>query len=309
MYISRLVALIAWMICAATLHAGQIVVVVLDDSGSMGDRMRSNPGTTKMAAAKTALVQILQQLPEDAQVGVILLNGTVNNDSWVVPLGPVDQASMSATMASLQASGGTPLGAFMKSGADALLAKRDKERYGTYRLLIVTDGEANDGNLVDQYLPNILARGLSVDVIGVDMAENHSLATRVNTYRSADDPASLTRAISEVFAESVDNNADTAESDFEIIQALPDEVAATVLSLLATVGNAPIGTQASVVSGSAPSGDTGGANRGFPPPNARTVPSVPPRQRPDKPRVSWFVYVVIFIILLQVVKVFKRLRR
>ncbi len=48
----------------------------------------------------------------------------------------------------------------MKMAADALLELRDRQRYGTYKLLIVTDGEATDGHLVEQYLPEIQAAGL-----------------------------------------------------------------------------------------------------------------------------------------------------
>jgi len=47
--------------------------------------------------------------------------------------------------------GRTPLGQYMKIGADALLAKKEKQHnYGSYRLLVVTDGEASDQRAVDK---------------------------------------------------------------------------------------------------------------------------------------------------------------
>lgn len=229
------------LLVASSAWSGQNVVVVLDDSGSMQARMRSNRRTPKMEAAKGALIEVLRQLPPQSQVGVVRLNPRRGQPAWIVPLGPVDQTQMSSAIARVQASGGTPLGRYMKVGADALLQLRQREHYGTYRLLIVTDGEANDRSLVEAYLPDILSRGITVDVIGVDMRAAHSLATKVHSYRRADDPASLTRAIREVFAESSGGNSDTGQSDFELLAGLPDEVAAAALAALTDSGNYPIG--------------------------------------------------------------------
>jgi hypothetical protein len=120
-----------------------------------------------------------------------------------------------------------------------LLEARKQQIYGTYRLLVVTDGEANDPNLVDAYLPDIQSRGLIMDVIGVDMGSDHSLATRVSNYRRADDDSALQQAISEVFAETSTNNQDS-EADFEMLAALPDEFASGALKALAASGNEPI---------------------------------------------------------------------
>ncbi len=148
--------------------ADQYVVVVLDDSGSMNQRMKGMR-QGKMEIAKAALLSVLAGVPEDAEVGVLALNSIADRRHWIVPLGPVDRSSLDRSISSIGANGGTPLGAAMKEAADALLAKRDKQVYGTYRLLIVTDGEAGDQELVDAYLPAIKARGLITDVIGVDM--------------------------------------------------------------------------------------------------------------------------------------------
>lgn len=234
-------ALVGVLLAAPCLWAGQNVVVVLDDSGSMGMRMRSDPATQKMDAAKHALIEVLERLPADTQVGVVALNQGAGDRAWIVPLGRIDQASMRSAVEGIRHAGGTPLGRFMKIGADALLALRERERYGTYRLLIVTDGEASDPDLVERYLPDILSRGITVDVIGVDMESDHSLATKVHSYRRADDPESLTRAISEVFAESVEDGRDTGESDFEMVAGIPSELAAAALAALAQSGNHPIG--------------------------------------------------------------------
>ena len=152
--------------------ADQNVVVILDDSGSMGNAMRS-VRKSRMDAAKDALLQVLRDLPDDAVVGVIALNTRVSGSNWVIPLGPIDKSRIEQQVSQISARGGTPLGAAMRLGADALLEARDKQAYGTYRLLIVTDGEATDPALVRRYLPVIISRSLVTDVIGVDMSSNH----------------------------------------------------------------------------------------------------------------------------------------
>ena len=221
--------------------AGQNVVVVLDDSGSMGDKMRRKGGTTKIAAAKSALVSVLETLPNDARVGVVTLNGS---PAWAVPFGPVDMESTRRAIMGIRARGGTPLGRFMKVGGDALLEARKQDHYGSYRLLIVTDGEAGDRRLVKRYLPDILARGLTVDVIGVDMADRHSLATQVHSYRRADDPNMLATAVREVFAETSATATDAGQSDFDLLEAIPSECASAALLALSETGNHPIGESA-----------------------------------------------------------------
>lgn len=232
----------AFLFAAVLSAADQNVVVVLDDSGSMDEGMRGR--IRKMDAAKGALLSVLENLPDEAHVGVLALNSRVKGSPWIAPLGPVDRALIKQQIGSVRAGGATPLGAAMKEAADALLEKRKKDVYGDYRLLIVTDGEAGDQQLVDQYLPAIKARGLITDVIGVNMKGDHSLATQVNTYRRADDPDSLAQAIAEVFAETSDDSGDAGESDYDLLSGLPDEVAAAALVSLSATDNQPIGEDA-----------------------------------------------------------------
>ena len=165
----------------------------------------------------------------------------------------------SAAIEPVQPDSSTPLGERLKTASDALLALRQKERYGSYRLLVVTDGEATDRETMEAFLPDILSRGIWVDVIGVEMAGDHSLATKVQTYRRADDPASLEQAVSEVFAESTGSAGDADQSDFEVIAPLPDDVAAAALQALSASGNEPIGQRVS------PAGEV--ASAGNVPPN------------------------------------------
>jgi uncharacterized protein YegL len=219
-------------------HAADHVVIILDDSGSMNEAMAGN--IRKMDAAKRALVKVVEQIPDTTNVGILLLNGARANNHWLVPLGALDKKNATIKVNSIGANGGTPLGEAMRIASDQLLQARNKSVYGTYRLIVVTDGEATDKVLLDQYLPDILSRGLIVDAIGVNMAGNHSLATQVHSYRRADDEAALSNAIVEILAESSGDNSGSSDSDFELLNALNDVDAGEILKALAKPNNDPV---------------------------------------------------------------------
>ena len=214
------------------------VVVVVDASGSMGANM-AGTGRDRMSVAKDALKQVLDQIPDTTHVGILVFP----SGNWVYPLGPRKESMLAGAIDSIQAGGGTPLGDYMKRGADVLLdARRKQFGYGTYRLLVVTDGEAGDRGKVEAFTPDIISRGITIDCIGVEMASRHTLATKVHSYRNANDPESLRQAISEVFAEVASGDASqTGEDAFELIADLPEATASAMLKSLSTSGNQPIG--------------------------------------------------------------------
>jgi hypothetical protein len=224
------------------------VVVVVDASGSMGAPMG---GSTRMSVAKDALKQVLEQIPDTTHVGILVFP----RGNWVYPLGPRKESMLAGAIDSIQSGGGTPLGDYIKRGADALLKARRKQfGYGTYRLLVVTDGEASDREKVEAFTPDIISRGITIDCIGVEMASRHTLATKVHSYRNANDPESLKQAISEVFAEVASGDAGPGgENAFELIADLPEATASAMLKSLSTSGNQPIGEVPSMRAADPPS--------------------------------------------------------
>ena len=224
-----------WMLLVGIVLAEQKVVVVVDDSGSMDDRMRGER-VRKIDAAKRSLSVVLEKLPADARLGVLALN-----NGWLMPLQQIDRSQIQQRVDQLRARGGTPLGTRMKEATNELLKLRAKEVYGDYRLLVVTDGEAGDQDVLEAALPDIMSRGILVDVIGVDMDSEHSLATFVHNYRRADDPRSLEEALSSSLAESDQLDSVAGDSDFELLEAFPIELAPVVLSALTSPRNNPIG--------------------------------------------------------------------
>ena len=218
------------------------VVIILDASGSMRQPM---PGSSldKMTAAKAALREVLGTVPETTHIGLLVFSARNLSDPWAYPLGPRREQQLMAAIDLPAPYGGTPLGEYMKIGADRLLeARAEQYGYGTYRLLIVTDGEATDDRLVRNYGVDILSRGVLMDVIGVDMKAEHTLAAMAHSYRSADDPESLVRAIRETFAEvSGDEGSLSMEESFDLIGPLPAAMAESMLQALSVSGNEPIG--------------------------------------------------------------------
>ncbi len=234
-----------------TTSANDVVVVVLDDSGSMKESMRTGQGKmSRIEAARQALRSVVDSLPENTQLGILLLNGAKANDHWVLALGKIDKQAAKGKIERIEAKGGTPLGRAMQKGMNELLQVRAKQRYGNYRLIVVTDGEATDADVLASYFPDMISRGISIDVIGVDMREAHSLSQRAHSYRKASDPESFQRALQEVFAETASSD---GGEDFAMIDPLTEELAREALAALGGSNNNEISNLPLPVSDGIPS--------------------------------------------------------
>ncbi len=286
------------------------VVIVLDASGSMNQRMRGS-GVQKIKAAKAALKSVLRNVPETTYIGLLVFSAKNLRSDWVYPLGPREEERLWEAIDRPIPESGTPLGEYIKMGADRLLEARAQQYgYGTYRLLIVTDGDANDPELVDRYTPEVLARGILVDVIGVDMKTDHTLASMAHSYRRANDPDSLERAIREVFAELSSDAANFSMKEaFELIAPLPVECAEAALQALSISGNRPIGENARPPSGyreqpaNAGAASSQGQNAQPPSPPAPTSAGDKPSRSPNL-LLPGIVFLLFFLVIAK--KLFRR---
>ncbi len=300
-----LVAYLPFRLSAEDIYSDNIVII-LDGSGSMGDTMKSRPGSSKMAIAKQALKKVSELVPNETKIGLLVFekHSVPGQYQWNYPLGTLERANLAKAIDKVEAGGGTPLGEYIKVGADRLLEERKKQYgYGSYRLLIVTDGEATDYQLMEQYVPDVIARGITMDVIGVDMADMHTLSKKAHSYRRADDPESLRKALSEVISEisgNVSGNAlaDTDEA-FEILKPIPDEMALNMIESLAKSGSDPIG---SVQVSAEPPSDTGAA--AAQPQNQPTAPSPgkPVQNTSGNCGSGLFVFLIIILAMISIFK-------
>ncbi len=277
-------------------QTGKVVVIVLDDSGSMNKAMAGNE--PKMVVAKRAINRVIETLPPSTQLGILLMNGASSAKGWLVPLGPLDVAEASRKVEATVADGGTPLGASMKRGLDELLKLRDQRPYGDYRLLVVTDGEASDADILQRNLPSIVSRGVVLDVIGVDMQADHSLAKRSHSYRRANDEQSFEKALKEVFAESTADDNMSGQAGFDLIAALPDEMASE--SLQALRESVQVSLAKSNTGGDskqAGAGSSSGSNVQSGTQNATHAPMNPPVENTSGPSKFFFIVIVIVIFM------------
>lgn len=244
-------SLLAALAITSAVAADDYIVVVFDTSGSMNDYMRSAQ-KSRMDVAKEAMISVFGKVPPTTKVGVLTFNG------WAYELGPVVQPALIKAFHECTAEGSTPLYRHIKVGADRLLTERAKNlNVGFYKLLVVTDGEADrpdaalnkdstypDGSTKPGYLQDIINRGIVVDAIGLDMRSDHSLKTAINgSYMRGDDLKSVTSSLRKSVAEVGHGGKDgtTAAEVFEAMQQYPDAFVKASIKGLTSFQNQPIG--------------------------------------------------------------------
>jgi len=216
------------------------VVILIDGSGSMQHEIGNKD---KMTAAKFALIPALSMLTPETNFGCIVFSRSANG--WVYPLSPFDRKEVWDSVREIEAGGNTPLGEYIKIAADELLRQREKNfNYGTYRLLIVTDGEATDDDLMRAYAKELVNRGISLDVIGVGMSRAHTLKSLANQYVAANDAKTLKEAVTTFLAE-VPNPASGSQASENVYEILSifgnDSGALSAIDALSAGGNQPLG--------------------------------------------------------------------
>lgn len=231
--ITVLTALLALAACSCAPAQQDTVLILLDCSGSMDSNMS---GGQKMDVAKTALKFVAENfIRPGTNVGLLTFEGRGVKNDWLYPLGPFDKAQFIKAIERPEPGGGTPLGEYLEKAADALIEFRTKSRgYGEFKLLVVTDGEANDSSLVDEIAPRIKQRGFILDAIGVAMSSSHTLKRIADHYADAQSPETLTRAIQQSFAEVNYNDPVASAEAYAEIAGFDADVAKATLSTLST---------------------------------------------------------------------------
>jgi len=215
------------------------IMIVFDASGSMGYAMSHTDKRPRLPIAQKALKQVLQKIPDNSNIGLFVF-GDIRNDN-PVQIGPKDLNTLNSAIDAIRTGGGTPLGSYMQRASNQLLEQRQKNLgYGRYKLLVVTDGEATDGDLMQRVAREVIKRNLSLEVIGVAMSGNHTLSSTCTVYRAANDEESLNRAMAAVAETKAVPASDTNESDFDIIQGLSDEQIRGIIGSLGNTENQPL---------------------------------------------------------------------
>jgi uncharacterized protein with von Willebrand factor type A (vWA) domain len=174
---------------------------VFDMSGSMDEKCS---GKRKIDGAKEAVARFMNNIPDDVNIGLMLF-GIRNAEGYVeaLPVGSGNKEEFLKIINSLHPSGDTPLGEAILASVDKIIEQYKKQLgYGTYRIIIITDGEQTG---IDLKQPcNYLAQHgfIGLYSIGLCMKSSHTLKKYSLSYRDANNYEELEQALVEATAES-----------------------------------------------------------------------------------------------------------
>jgi Ca-activated chloride channel homolog len=175
--------------------------VIFDGSGSMRSYDCAD-GQPRIEAAKAALGEFARAVPERANLGLLAFDTAGVSER--LSLGARNRDAFIQAARRIEAAHDTPLASAIRLGYGALTRQARSQRgYGSYNLVVVTDGEASDGEDPSDVVAQILAEStVVIHTIGFCLGDDHSLnqAGRV-LYRSATDTAELRAGLGEVLAE------------------------------------------------------------------------------------------------------------
>ena len=174
-------------------------VIIFDDSRSMAEP--DADGNKKMDTAKNAVVEWSKSVPAGANVGLVSFRSGV----WPLqPLTPASKEQLTSVVRDIYHHGSTPLSAaFAKSFH--MLTKQGLQQlgYGEYTLVVITDGKADDSNLLNKWVQFVLNNSpILIYTIGFGIGTDHTLNQPGRTqYKPAENLAELREGLKDVLAE------------------------------------------------------------------------------------------------------------
>ena len=178
----------------------RITAVVFDDSGSMGNSITD---------AKQAVVEALAAMEETDRVAVVALNSGV-----ILPFMSVSEArsALGPALGPVASDGSTPLTAAVQTAQAMLEAEAAMaQSFGTYQLIVTTDGQADDGDAL-VFAVEELARSTPIQLatIGISVSGSHVLRrTDIGNFVDVSNAAALAGALQAAVAENADFDAIT----------------------------------------------------------------------------------------------------
>lgn len=181
------------------------VMLALDMSGSMDEHQCAGNFDSKAEAARTAFKAWVDTVPEETNIGLAIFGP--DGTRLAVPLGRsgAHRGELFQAVDATNPRGGTPL-------SDAVaLARGELERqalyqqgYGTYRLVVITDGEHTNGYDPRAEVKMILANRnnpIEIHTIGFCIDDSALNLEGYTYYQSASNPDELKGGLENVLAE------------------------------------------------------------------------------------------------------------
>ena len=152
------------------------LALVLDSSGSMKEPAPG--GQSKIDAARAALGQVVDQLPDDAEVGVRVFGakvfsredvGACKDTQNVVPVGPLDREALKQAVADYRPYGETPIGRALQGAAKDLGTAPPGE---PRTIVLLSDGEPTCKPDPCKVAEELAVQGidLTINVVGLDVS-------------------------------------------------------------------------------------------------------------------------------------------
>lgn len=182
---------------------------VIDGSDSMKYRVDHR---NRLEVAKDAVRAFLKTIPDDANIGLFVFDAYGARE--VVPLGINNRQPFLSKVEAIRYGNNTPLGEAVQTGSEALFKQRAKQLdYGEYRLIVVTDGEANGEVSITDAAKYASDRQVPLYTIGLAMGRDHELRRYSVTYKAADSEEDLKSGLEEAIGESKVFDAASFEPD------------------------------------------------------------------------------------------------
>jgi len=174
---------------------------IFDMSGSMDE---SCSGKKKIDGAKEAVTRFMKNIPDDVNIGLMLI-GTKTGDDFAeaLPIGSGNKEEFLNIINGLQPRGGTPLGEAIQLSVDKVVEQYKKQLgYGTYRIIIITDGVQTGISLKEPCYYLAQHGFIGLYSIGLCMKSAHTLKNYSLSYRDANNYEELEQALVQATAES-----------------------------------------------------------------------------------------------------------
>ncbi len=147
-------------------------LLMMDISGSMADKVCLGD-ERKIDAAKRAVKAFFKNLGTEVNVGLYTFSKDV---SEVLPIGKYANTRFDQAIDSLRAGGNTPLQAALKRSEKLLRsAAQTQGGYGSYNLILITDGQSSDGKPHDLAVEIARSTAITLNAVGFCTGINHSL--------------------------------------------------------------------------------------------------------------------------------------
>lgn len=216
--LSSAVALTCLVVLPA--HAETNIMFIVDASGSMKEKVGEQ---TRMDAAKEVLSKTLGNMPENANLGLLVYGHRTAKDctdiELVSPIGGDDAATLKKTVSGLVAKGETPIAESIKQASKSFSTFKGQDN----KIILVTDGLEECKGDPCAAAKEAKASGLDVviDVVGFTLGDEEAKAVQCITevtggkYYGAADVDALTTALQEAAVEPEPVSTIAFEDDFD----------------------------------------------------------------------------------------------